>query len=515
MSFDFSASAVTRREFLAASTAGLYAAATIGPQAYAQPSATNLRIRQNALTLPPNDPVFQQYAEAVKLMHELPANDRRSWRRQAEIHPNHCPHGTVGFLPWHRHYINEFEKICGQLIGDQSFALPYWDWTTEGGKIPDAFFDIAELNVTHWNDAGDGQAQWPDWSPWPTRGVRGLSKGDRAQDDPVRGGNFTRSRIEQIKRTSQFSLFWGQLEGSPHNSGHVVVGLVSQPPMGHMISGLSPLDPLFWLHHCNVDRIWAEWQLAGNSTPSFNQNYNGQFVGADGNPINVTADASINFELLGFSYDTIETIGSPREFLRIADIPAKTALSATDVAEPKLKILASATVTEPLTLNTPFAVQLSVDQLAAKLSERHEVRNAVLPEVSALKAFKGRPEEALSGFGVPRSVRKSVYALIDNARSGSHVPPSVNVYLNCPYLTPETPYTDQHFAGSFSFFGHAGGHHANGHEGQNFVVDITDAVERLGLVDEGNLKVQLLPVVPQEAGGDANIRVQAIKIVST
>ncbi len=38
-----------------------------------------------------------------------------------------------------------------------------------------------------------------------------------------------------------------------HNRCHRWIG-------GDMVAGTSPNDPVFWLHHCNVDRIWADWQ---------------------------------------------------------------------------------------------------------------------------------------------------------------------------------------------------------------------------------------------------------------
>jgi tyrosinase len=27
-----------------------------------------------------------------------------------------------------------------------------------------------------------------------------------------------------------------------------------------MATGVSPNDPVFWLHHAYVDKLWAEWQ---------------------------------------------------------------------------------------------------------------------------------------------------------------------------------------------------------------------------------------------------------------
>ena len=48
----------------------------------------------------------------------------------------------------------------------------------------------------------------------------------------------------------------GGTEGGPHNGVHGVIGSFGGPMGDYM----SPLDPIFWLHHCNVDRIWAAWQ---------------------------------------------------------------------------------------------------------------------------------------------------------------------------------------------------------------------------------------------------------------
>ncbi|MFM7519145.1 MAG: tyrosinase family protein [Planctomycetota bacterium] len=445
-------------------------------------------------------------------MHELPPCDRRSWRRQAEIHPNHCAHGTNLFLPWHRHYITQFEKICGELIGDRSFALPYWDWTHQGGRIPDAFYDFDELDVAFWND--DGVGNFPmNWGRVDSRGTRAMVKGQRLQDDPVRGGNFTATRISRIKRASRFDVFMSQLEGTPHNSGHVVVGGSD----GHMSSGLSPLDPLFWLHHCNVDRLWAEWQVAGNRTPRFSTNFNGQFCDTNGNPLALVADAALNFEQLGFTYDTMAAFGGPAALVALARVPSERAFAAADTGDAEERRLGAIDVTARLPVNSPTSFSIPVKQLAETLAETQDVASADLPSVAAMRAFRGAPEEALAGFGRPRPVRRRVYAVIRNAQADSTASPAVNVFLNCPYLTAETPYTDSHFAGSFSFFGsHSGDHHGGtqDHRANNDMwIDITDTIERLGAADGADLRVQLVPVVSGD-GAAAAVRAESIRIVS-
>ena len=80
------------------------------------------------------------YKKAIKVMLALPPNDPRSWYRQVLVHTVDCPHGNWWFLPWHRGYLGWFERICRELSGDSTFALPYWDWSKEP-RIPEVMFD--------------------------------------------------------------------------------------------------------------------------------------------------------------------------------------------------------------------------------------------------------------------------------------------------------------------------------------------------------------------------------------
>jgi len=82
---------------------------------------------------------------------------------------------------------------------------------------------------------------------------------------------------------------------------------------------MSPGDPVFFLNHCNVDRLWAEWQNLNN-----NRSYpkNGSIIRPDGSLIkgnirsdimfpwnnnndgNPTVENMLNHRLLGYRYDT-------------------------------------------------------------------------------------------------------------------------------------------------------------------------------------------------------------------
>jgi tyrosinase len=255
-----------------------------------------------------NDPWFGKYAQAVQAMHDLTKNkpnDQRGWRNQALIHLNHCPHGANTFLHWHRHYILNFELICGQLIGDPSFALAYWNWSAKNGTIPNPFYDLQKLNVTFWKDPSNAQSN--NWSanPVTTKGARALLKGQGLQSNPNSGQNFTQSHIDDIKEQTDFDIFKGQIESGPHNNAHTITGGTSTGTNGHMRSGMSPLDPIFWLHHCNVDRIWAEWQSAGNTTPGLSANYNNQFVSGAGQAVQASSQSALDFKAMNYTYSTL------------------------------------------------------------------------------------------------------------------------------------------------------------------------------------------------------------------
>ena len=56
--------------------------------------------------------------------------------------------------------------------------------------------------------------------------------------------------------------FFSVLEGLPHNNVHNYIGGVgplNPGPYGNMTNFLSPVDPIFFLHHANMDRLWDIW----------------------------------------------------------------------------------------------------------------------------------------------------------------------------------------------------------------------------------------------------------------
>ncbi|MFZ6766632.1 tyrosinase family protein [Undibacterium sp. Di26W] len=459
----------------------------------------NLKVRRNLMTLPDSDPFFTQYAEAVKAMHALPTSDMRSWWGQATIHPNHCQHGTANFAVWHRPYLLMFENICAKLIGDPSFTLHYWDWSAKNGIIPNPFYDRQELDVTFWNDPGVYNGK--NWGPVDSRPLRALARGIGVQSDPVRGGAFTTKNLENILKQTQFNNFTNMLEGQPHNTGHVVAGFPPSGKPGHIGDGLSPLDPIFWMHHTMVDFMWARWQKAGNVTQDQQQIYADMFVDADGKPITFNAKQVHDFEALGYTYDHFVN-SSPLNFLSEAPFSNKfQEVLATQLKTTKPKSLAQLNSLVKVLANTPVALPVKVTSLLKELRESRVFRTT-LGTQRRLASEGRRILAVLKQVSWPEGTQEGLM---------------VNVFVNCPYLTPTTGNNDPHYAGSFSFFGSAQMTHQGGHHGYSIVVDITApllAQAAQGRLDE-RIQIQVVSIHPQAQGEASSVfQIKDVEVIS-
>ena len=147
-----------------------------------------------------------------------------------DIHSNaiHQMHGNPRFLPWHRIYLLRMEELL--MMVDPTVCIPYWKSSEE-------------------------QA-FPSWLLGFTPTVT-LMSGPQTVTRNI--GMFAvlpnASAVAAAMANGTFNMFAPVLEGI-HNSGHVWVG----GSMGSV--PFAPCDPAFWMHHCEIDRIWAEWQAA-------------------------------------------------------------------------------------------------------------------------------------------------------------------------------------------------------------------------------------------------------------
>jgi tyrosinase len=145
-----------------------------------------------------------------------------------DIHANstHQMHGNPRFLPWHRIYLVKFERLLMSI--DPTVCIPYWR-------------------------SSDEQA-FPSWLLGFTPTVTLLGGPHTvARNLGSMGGLPGAASVAAAMANGTYGGFASALEGI-HNSGHVWVG----GSMG--LVPTAPADPAFWMHHAEIDRIWAEWQ---------------------------------------------------------------------------------------------------------------------------------------------------------------------------------------------------------------------------------------------------------------
>src|SRR4029078_3468541 len=201
-----------------------------------------------------NDPDIQAYRRAVSAMKTLPSSDFKNWISQANIHANWCPHRNWYFLPWHRAYLTAFERICRILSGKSDFALPYWDWTSDR-QIAKACSSgtPASHPLNHPRPGFSDTDSLPDDMVGTDVITNILASPDYESFGSGRppGQNSTSSSWQRAAGTET------ELEFNPHDGVHGALN----GDMGQV--RLSPRDPIFWLHHCNIDRIWSLWTAKG------------------------------------------------------------------------------------------------------------------------------------------------------------------------------------------------------------------------------------------------------------
>ena len=175
-------------------------------------------------------------------------------------------HGAPGFLPWHRAYLLDLERELQAI--DASVALPYWRFDQAAPKI----FNRDFLGVS---DAL-GTVQFSATNPlqfWKTDGVQGINRLPFFPTTSAPPG--LRTEAQTLALGTQYAAF-RTMETNPHGTAHTSFdGSISTIPT-------AAKDPLFFLLHCNVDRLWAKWQRQNGR---FNPALAASFDNNGGNPI--------------------------------------------------------------------------------------------------------------------------------------------------------------------------------------------------------------------------------------
>lgn len=282
-------------------------------------------VRKNAAS-PEAKADLDAMAVAMKKMKELGCTDFTSWYYQGGIHwvpssfgdngdeknllcaeyqggtpdpakfPNwnNCTHFEVSayhFAIWHRIYIYYLESIIRKYSGKADFALPYWNYATYNG-VP---FDTV-MPGAFWQDSSSSLFEAGRW--------KNLNQGKGNQQ------NFT-MKMNLLSRMNTYKAFNASFDASPHGAMHNCIGGAipqNTEPIYNRISqttnqlGLmadvptAAFDPIFWVHHAEIDFIWAQWMRTPNGripTPAemnANQPINYKFIDEKGDLVTLTIE---------------------------------------------------------------------------------------------------------------------------------------------------------------------------------------------------------------------------------
>ncbi|TGY89015.1 hypothetical protein E5163_07745 [Marinicauda algicola] len=409
----------------------------------------NRPTRRGTQSLSSTDPVWSVYRAAVSAMQARQAGDARNWTEQARIHLDHCPHGNWFFLPWHRAYLFYFEQICRELSGDDGFALPYWNWN-QNRSIPAPFWSGVLNHPRSVNSSSTLPDSWV---------------GDTVLNNILALTNFTQFASGPSTTQRGFS-FSGSLEATPHNNVHGWTG-------GDMGTYWSPLDPIFWLHHCMIDCMWWHWNAdLGNpntNDPGWsNFTFSNNFVDGNGNPVDIQVISTVLMPLLSYRYEPCQIGGD-----------TMLEMARRDVADARrLREFLEAGAEVPTRLDDSVVLDRG---LVAMIGEpvRSEL---VIPAELARQALDGRAPHLVAELeGVRPPADESFF---------------VRVFLNLPEANAQTSTDSPHYAGSFGFFEDPDAH--AGHDaGRAFRVDLTPGLRRLSQAGRlGNAVAIQLVAVP-------------------
>jgi N-acetylneuraminic acid mutarotase len=287
---------------------------------------------------PEGQVMLAKYAKAVDIMRTLPEYDQHSWnfwwythwikgfpaslwdlsaKKKAEListlpkeyqadaeavwngcqahatDPSDAEHFQQWFfLPWHRLMLRQFEGVIREVLHDEEFTLPYWNPVTGNPDdliLPAVFRKPGSslYNGTRWFWVNGGERIDNIYRDWISLDVLN----EKFYIDSPQGSLGFNPRIDQ----------------NPHFFTHLALG--GDMAEFSTVGG----DPIFYLHHANIDRIWESWNRLGNTNPTDPKYLNRKFSYGDrsGTRADLPVSLTDRTALLGYEYDAYEKPPKP------------------------------------------------------------------------------------------------------------------------------------------------------------------------------------------------------------
>jgi len=468
-------------------------------------------IRKNVWTIEndPADHTLIWYGRALGGMKSLPIDDHRSLRWQAAVHAydrtrdplrtpgdqlpstldqsrywTQCQHGSWFFLPWHRMYLYHYEQIVRSFVvslgGPDDWALPYWNYSdgVNSRLLPPSFRN---------EFLGDGTINHLYVANRDPRANNGNTFADQIDTDLecLKDQDFTDMPVGRLAGFGgpvtgfmHSGSAMGTLERTPHGSMHVAVG----GWLGRF--NTAGLDPMFWLHHSNIDRLWVVW-LQRNSMHTNPQTAswlrNEAFTFKDVNGVDSTM----------YCEQVLETTQLPLEY------------QYEDISDPI-----------PVTMGaTPSATMISkLPQLITASARPVEVSHASFVTNTSLHIAMVPDTNNLEAFGVSDEPQH-VYLHLENVTCPTYAR-AIDVYFGLPEGADPLQNQDYRIA-RMPLFGideasRSDGPHAG--SGLNYSFEITEQWLDTGFREDANGYLIPLSFVPVGGEEESDVRIGRISI---
>jgi hypothetical protein len=392
---------------------------------------------------------LQDYIDQVKAAGLWQNGDEKFFQDITDMTPpdniaktvwDQCEHGTPNFFLWHRLYLIRFEKVLRAAAKDNTLRLPYWDYTdpTHTG-LPPEFRSPTYVNA---------QGQSVDNPLYQARR-------DSSWGQPATKLDPDTTDIDAALDAPDFTSFQTEIENGIHGSVHCAMNRCPIPAMGAV--PYSANDPVFWLHHTNIDRMLSCWTSGKNhKITGTAKTYT--FVDTKGKLVKASTKKLIAGGKLDYAYD------KERDCARDSGAAGGLAVAAASVSTSPASAPAPIGKTTAATvLGSTKNVQVRGDAVKTTLPlSTQPPASGTAPTASTAKKFATpgkRTELVLKGIEAPE-----------------HPGVIYKVFISAPGSTK------REYVGSLSFFRHL---HPKPHQhGQTAAVDrtldITKAAERLG-----------------------------------
>jgi len=449
--------------------------------------------------------------KALKIMRNIDCSDPTSWYYQGAIHwvpdsipttnplcPSYthkaqlkpswdnCTHflanggAEINFLIWHRLYIYHFENIVRKLSGDKSFALPYWAYTNTTDTVANRTLNL----LLRTKGSGLYTASRYD----------SLNRGF-----PLSGAIIPALDLTVLNQNTDLVTYSNQINAAPHGAMHNYIGAGNDETYmiyneiyqkvydGGLMANVpsAGFDPVFWLHHSNIDRIWQQWTNSANGQRITLEDlkahpfpYN--FFDENGKPVSYTPEEIIKIIYnLNYRFDDTPMGTTPTE----------------DAQKTKPSVMLSAAIQTDTIVKKDVSKTITGKSLIFTVPNQHKQNIALMTTKNSA--------------GKHKTVIVKLTVTVAKEPRGIY-----QVYINLPKGTAPNP-KGNYFAGFMTFFGAS--HHAAmnmpGMESEpemTFYFDLTDEFAKTAALSKDNLSVSILN---NSGKGLGNFTVKSITVI--